>query len=72
MEEGRTGDEQSKEKEILKLKEEIQILQANVTQAAEAGMALLKSNQDLHEKYEKDMLLYQEQIEVSHKIFFFV
>ena len=56
-----SGEEQTlsnKDNEILQLRQELQ-------QAAEAGLALMESNKELHEKYESDMLFYQEQIEVS-------
>lgn len=49
------------------LEDKIQTLEEELTAAAEAGLVLLKSNQELHEKYEKDALYYQTQIEVRQQ-----
>lgn len=50
--------------EVTVLKEEIRCLQDDLTTAAESGIMLLRSNEELQEKYESDALFYQHQIEV--------
>ena len=47
-------------------KNRIQTLEEELATAAEAGLALLKSNQELQERCEKEALFYQKQIEVIH------
>ena len=51
--------------EIQNLEDEIKELKENLTAAAEAGMALLSTNQELQDKYEEDVAGYQRQIEVG-------
>lgn len=55
--------------EIQNLEDEIKELKENLTAAAEAGMALLSTNQELQDKYEEDVAGYQRQIEVGQFIF---
>ena len=50
--------------EVQKLNEELAESNKNGNIAAEAGMSLLKANQENQEKYEEDTKIYQEQIEV--------
>lgn len=49
--------------EVQKLNEELAESNKNGNIAAEAGMSLLKANQENQEKYEEDTKIYQEQIE---------
>ena len=55
--------------EIQNLEDEIKELKENLTAAAEAGMALLSTNQELQDKYEEDVAGYQRQIEVRQFIY---
>lgn len=48
--------------------DKIQTLEEELATAAEAGLALLKSNQELQERCEKEALFYQKQIEVIYTI----
>lgn len=61
------GNSLRKNESFQSLEDKIQTLEEELTAAAEAGLVLLKSNQELHEKYEKDALYYQTQIEVRQK-----
>lgn len=60
----------SEKEEIKLLQEEIQDLKNDLKTSAEAGIGLLKVNQELEDKYEKDVQYYQQQIEVSASYYF--